>query len=220
MALASVLAGTGADAASTAKDPVSGYRPVAPTGFQILGKLSRGRVFQGPQSEPGLVSEKGDVADVDKSGNSVAMRWYFLPWLGAEAETGFLLGLGNAPGASSMFISREWSSNLGLSAVVWQQLVYIGRVQAVASGGLAYSRLALMDQYKNFVERNTDLEATDKAASGMGWYGGSQARWITNFGLLVELGARLDGGNPSFPGSSKAFSGTRIAGEFGVGYMF
>jgi hypothetical protein len=120
-----------------------------------------------------------------------------------------------------MFISREWSANFGLSLVPWQkELGSFGRIQIVASGGGNYSRLALMDDYTDFVKKNTGLTATDEAASGFGGYAGTQARLLTRFGLMAEIGPRFAWDRPLFPGASKAFGGWRVGADFGVGWMF
>jgi hypothetical protein len=201
-------------------EPIMVYDSVPSTGFQVTARVDVGGVLGGPQKRSGLVSEKGDAASTSKVGFSFGVRYYPLSFLGFEAETGGMYGSATAPNTKSMNFTNAWSSNFGLSLIPWQRLIIRARLQAVLSGGLNYTRLALSNDYKAFVEQNNPVVLTDDAATGLGWYAGGGLRILQKSGLLGEIGLRYSDEYPKFPLGDKAFSAQSLLLDLDLGYQF
>jgi hypothetical protein len=206
--------------AQISEKPIIHYDTVPPTGIEIAAHMNMGGVMGGPQENSGLISEKGKKASTTKIGFHLGLGYYFLPFLGIEAETGGLFGSAAAPDTKSMDFTNSWSSNLGLSLIPWQRMMLNGRLQTVVSGGMNYTRLAMAKEYRDFVEKNTTLIFYDDAASGLGWYAGGGIKFLQKNGVMSQVGFRYSQEYPKFPRGAEAFSGSNLMLDLGFGYRF
>ncbi len=211
---------------ATAKDAYASetevlhYDSISVLGLQIYGRLNGGQVMRGPQAHNGLISDKGDTATTSKTAFYLGARYFFLPYLGVELESGGAFGSAVAPNTKSLKLKNAWSTNIGLSLIPFQTMTLAGRLQIIASGGLNYTRLAFTQDFGDFVLNHSGLILSDKAASGFGWYGGGGLRMISRLGFLGDIGVRWVEEYPKFSAGSKAFSGKNLMFDMDVGYQF
>lgn len=190
------------------------------TGFELLADFRTGGMTGGPQRQSGLVSDNGDKASIGKTGFGIAMRFFFLEQLGLSAETGALFGSASAKDTKAMSYMNEWSSNLGLIVVPYTQPTGFGFLRYALSGGMNYTRLALADEYIDFVTSTNPVFFYPEPATGFGWYLGPEFDLVQKRGLLIQIGARFLQENPQYPRGTKAFAGSEILGSLGLGYKF
>ncbi|MBW8889990.1 MAG: hypothetical protein JF616_19720 [Fibrobacteres bacterium] len=202
------------------ESPIRKFDSIPAEGFQAVGILDVGGMAGGPQAHSGLVNDKGDKAKTDEVGFGLSLRYYFLPYLGMEAETAGRFGSANAPDTKSLSFTRAWTSRLGVSVILWQMLTLSGRIQAAVDGGLNYTRLAFAQDFKDFVETHAPVKMSDDAATGTGWYAGAQFRTITRVGFVGEFGGRYEASYPKFPGAKASYSGQSLMFTLGAGYLF
>lgn len=190
------------------------------TGTQVLLRLNLGRAVSGIQSESGLVNDKGDEAKTNKVAFYLGARYFPVALIGLELETGYMRGSASAPDSKAMDLTDAWSTNLGVSLVPWQLPSFNGLLQAALSGGLNFTRLTLAEEFREFESDFFGFTLTEEAATGFGWYGGADLRFIDRSGFLLEGGVRYSQEFPKFPKGEKAFSGSNILFDIAFGYCF
>jgi hypothetical protein len=189
-------------------------------GLRLYADFRFGGMTGGLQKQSGLVSEKGDEANINKRGLGIALRYYFIDRAALHLGTGALWGSAVAPGAKAMDYTRQWSSDFGLVLVPWQKAIGMGLMQFGLAGGLQYTRLALAQDYMDFVETTTSIVFYDDAASGMGWYAGPEFQVVAKRGAVFHFDGRFVQEYPKFPKGTKAFTGSELLFSAGIGYRF
>lgn len=190
------------------------------TGTQVLLRLNLGRTVGGKQSESGLVSENGKEAKTNKVAFYVGARYFPVAVIGVELETGYVGGSAVAPKTKAMDLTDAWSTNLGISLVPWQLPTFNGLLQAALSGGGSYTRLTLAEEYRDFESDFFGITVTQEPATGFGWYGGADLRFIDRSGFLLEAGMRYSQEFPKFPKATKAYSSSSVLFDLGFGFCF
>ncbi len=206
--------------ARVSETPILKYDTISPLGLQAIARLNIGGLTRGMQAHTGLVTDAGDTARTERIAAYLGLRYFFLPYLGVEGETGGSWGSANAPKAKAMDFTRAWDSKVGLSLIPWQTMILSGRWQTALSGGMSYTRLVFADDFKDFLAQNASFILTDEAASGWGWYAGGHVREISRLGFLGEIGLSYSAEYPKFPAGTKAFSGKAWLFDAGLGYRF
>jgi hypothetical protein len=195
--------------------------PMSGRGLRAYADIRFGGMTGGLQAESGLESEKGDEAKINKGGFGIALRYYFIDRVALHFGTGALWGSATAPGTKAMDYTKQWSTDVGLVVVPWQKAIGMGLMQLGMAGGLQYTRLALAQEFVDFVEAgNPDFAFYDDAATGMGWYVGPEFEVVARRGFVFHIDGRFVQEYPEFPKGTKAFSGSELLFGAGIGYRF
>jgi hypothetical protein len=189
-------------------------------GLEALWGAKIGGVTGGVQMDPGLINENGVMASTLKMGFDIGLRYFFTDHLAVHLESGGVWGSAVAVGTKNMDYSKEWSSNLGLVLVPYNQFVGFGFIRYAVSGGLNYTRFTLADPYKNFVESHSNLVFYNDAATGFGWYIGPEFEIVTKIGIIYQIGGQVLQQYPHYPKGDRAFSSTSVLGSFTLGYRY
>jgi hypothetical protein len=191
---------------------------VATQGPMFGIKMYFGNATSGPQDDPGLINEKGKQSEGDRTEFHLSLKHYLNNFFGLEFGAGYLGGNVVAPETESMSFTSGWSTLLGISIAPVLTQFNDEHFQLAISAGLNYTALKLHTEYINFVESHAGVDLFRSTASGYGYYGAIDGRFIRENGFFTEFGFKFSNENPKFPETTQVFWANTLTLSIGLGY--